>query len=101
MNIRTKNATAGGHGHQATYNIQGNIIKSGLAAGSADYVKGGFSGIFEGHGAYDVETFELAADLDGNSIDYSVIKPNDEGTPPTILGNNLTKYFEVRPPHTD
>ena len=95
MNIRTKNATTGGHGNQATYDINGMLITTGLAAGSADYVQaGGLVEYLAGHRDYDVKTFELASKLDN-------FPASSTGTPQfpvgAVPGDNIKKYFEVRP----
>lgn len=97
MNIRTSSVILGGHGNQATYDINGNLITSGVAAESADYVH---TSDKLGHLNYDVLPFLEAAELDGNGfvLDFDLGIPIPRISDPiTIKGSNLDKYFEVRP----
>lgn len=74
--MRTETGIAGEHGHQATYDAKGRLIRSTIAAGTADFrrpyarvlwstgtVPNGFA-----HRDADVVPFILALQLDGNPV---------------------------------
>jgi hypothetical protein len=99
--------TAGGHGHQATYNANGQLITDSncpvigpkdfpcVSAGSAD--KSHYSNVlFDSHLDNDVLPFIRAAQLDGNPVNRT--GPATDLTRPLIrVGENIQKYFKVRP----
>lgn len=91
------NVTANGHGHQATYNETGNIITSGVSAGTAD--RAHKSNIFgsDSHYNVDVRTFIWAMHLDANPVDcdFRCLSVSGEFVLEDI---NLTRYLSVRPP---
>ena len=92
MNVRT----TGKHGNQATYDIDGKLITSGVAAGSADYKDA--VGNNSGHQDYDVDTFNLAVELDDYSFEtIAGIKAYPLNIDPNGDNKNIDKYFEVRP----
>jgi hypothetical protein len=86
--------TAGGHGHQACYDMEGHFITNGVCAGTADY--GGNPTLFEHgvHVAEDVEPFVRALQLDGNPCVRSFTKL----THALIYdGSNMVNYRLCRP----
>ena len=93
----------GGHGHQATYDNNGNLIRNGIAAGSADFVSPeGMSGK-QNHKRLDVVPFIQAVQIDGNpcypkfvTIISSAI-PTNFTRPCLYQGENLNLYFNYRP----
>lgn len=96
----------GGHGHQATYDVSGNLITSGIAAGSADYVspKSVFDPETEEHRNLDVTPFVQAAQIDGNPVRTTnatdllpVLIPTRFSRPCLYQGSELNKYFYFRP----
>lgn len=88
-----------GSGMQATYDAQGNLIREGLAAGSADRAAPG-SGVnlsrIWNHMQRDVIPFIRAAQLDGNAVRptlfYSTLN-----APIVHFGPHLRAYSKVRP----
>jgi hypothetical protein len=106
----------GKHGHQATYDSNGNLIRDGIAAGSADFFspKGAFDEETELHRNIDVYPFIRAAQQDGNPVRPSNatdllinIIPTRFSRPCIYQGQNLETYFKYRPalpsgtiPHT-
>ena len=93
-----------GHGHQATYDSNGNLIRSGIAAGSADYSSP--NGVISTltHKNLDVFPFIRAAQIDGNPIrptnetDLLVkLVPTRFTRPCVFQGTNLNTYFNYRP----
>jgi hypothetical protein len=96
-------AVEGGHGHQATYDNNGNLIRNGIAAGSADFVAPeGLSGK-QNHKQFDVIPFIQAVQMDGNpcyprfvTIISSLI-PTHFTRPCLYQGENLNLYFNYRP----
>ena len=88
--------TSAGHGHQAMYRFNGALITSGLGAGSADRAS---PSIFStSHRNQDVRPFIWAAQLDGNPIQgNSTTFPTNLNQPILHDGDNLAKYFDVRP----
>ncbi|MFA7173752.1 MAG: RHS repeat-associated core domain-containing protein, partial [Kiritimatiellia bacterium] len=74
--------TSSGSGQQCCYDKQGHLITSGLGAGTPDRQAASIrSGFYLSHYQHDVAPFNIAWDLDGG-----------------VLGQNLSKYFTVRPP---
>ena len=91
--MRSK-ADADNHSNQACYDANGAIIRSGLAAGTADFVVGDL-GHSKSHVRNDVDPYLHAVHLDGNPGDTQ----NDNGLsrPCLYQGTNVTKYIECRP----
>jgi RHS repeat-associated protein len=74
--------TSSGPGQQCCYDSQGDLITSGLGAGTPDRQAASFwNGIFLNHYFHDVAPFNIAWQLDGGA-----------------LGPNLSAYLAVRPP---
>lgn len=74
--------TSSGSGQQCCYDKQGDLITSGLGAGTPDrQAASARNGLYLNHYNHDVAPFNIAWDLDGG-----------------ILGLNLSKYLAVRPP---
>jgi hypothetical protein len=93
--------TAGGHGHQACYDVNGNLIESGVAAGSADFsAPWSFNNWSLAHVNNDVKPFVWAFQLDGNPVERTNLGYNTSN-PLMIEGAYIEKYFERRPPHTN
>ena len=90
--------TAGGHGHQACYDDQGQLIRETVSAGSADRShKSNLIGE-NSHTNHDVLPFIWAAQLDGNPVEGTALPPNLNFTAPMLHeGAYLNKYVEVRP----
>jgi len=94
---------SGGHGHQACYDGDGNLIHATItsppaklaAAGTVDNSAPGF-----GHPDEDVWPFIEAAQLDGNPIENTNSLPSNISAPLIYVGENLIEYFKRRPPHT-
>jgi hypothetical protein len=85
----------GGHGHQATYDINGNLIRSGLGAGSADFSSPLVD--TDSHYIDDVRPFIWAAQLDANPI-YCPEFCGSGGVGDWVRrGTALARYQEVRP----
>jgi hypothetical protein len=85
---------AGGHGHQATYDGAGNLILSGVAAGTADRFESGTSA----HANGDALPFIWASQLDGNPVQEGAFL--NYGLSDPLLyesGENIEKYLRVRP----
>jgi len=104
--------TPGGHGHQATYDENGQLIRSGLAAGSADmsHISNLLVTDPNTHFHCDVEPFVWAAQLDANP---AVLRKDDDPTCLPVIpacydltepllhrGENLEKYLKDRPTPT-
>ena len=89
-------ATHNGHGHQATYDAQGNLITDTIAAGTADFASPLSSFRLRQHVREDVEPFIRALQLDGNPCIPNF--RNDLGRPCLYQGTNLNNYLQVRPP---
>ena len=95
----------GESGHQASYDINGNVITNTIAAGTADRYKpmtirlGWVAHLFvEYHYRYDVVPFLRAISLDGNPGVYNYrYAPTDITRPCIYQGPNLNKYLEKRP----
>jgi len=76
-----------GPGQQCNYDASGQLITSGLGAGTPDRESPSFINfLYTSHYATDVDTYFMAGKLDG--IDVTTGQ----------LGPNLRKYLEVRPP---
>ena len=95
----------GESGHQASYDINGNVITNTIAAGTADRYKpmtirlGWVVHLFvEYHYRYDVVPFLRAISLDGNPGVYNCrYAPTNITRPCIYQGPNLNKYLEKRP----
>ena len=98
----------GGHGHQATYDAQGNIITESIKAGTADYVSPSFSFIYGWHPAShrdeDVHPYIRALQLDGNPVhpgnSHGVLTksvPRNLTRPPLHVGPFTREYLLRRP----
>ena len=97
-------STNGGHGHQAAYSQSGQLILSGVSAGTAD--KRAPSSLLFGstdvidpfpHVNEDVIPFMWALHLDGNPVEQDTTTLT---RPIFHSGAFVDKYLEVRPPHT-
>lgn len=87
---------SGGHGHQATYDINGLLITDPkLGAGSVDKFSPEFG---DSHINADVLPFVRAAQLDGNPVEafLNAIPIRMEGKL-LHFGTHLQRYFELRP----
>ncbi len=91
--------TDGGHGHQACYDDSGNIILSGVSAGTADYVRPNkwVPRTLVEHSIHDVDPYVRALQLDGNpclqsttgaELNHAII----------YQGTNTQNYLWCRPP---
>ena len=95
----------GESGHQASYDINGNVITNTIAAGTADRYKpmtirlSWVVHLFvEYHYRYDVVPFLRAISLDGNPGVYNCrYAPTNITRPCIYQGPNLNKYLEKRP----
>jgi len=97
--------TAGGHGHQTSYDGDGDLIEDDgagdqaeerlAACGSADG-RYWFDVWPPNHWTDDVKPFIRAAQLDGNPVDGFDALNN----PLIRLGPNVQAYLARRPPHT-
>lgn len=96
----------GGHGHQATYNADGSLIVSSIAAGSAD--KTSPQSIWNGstveHRRLDVHPYVRALQLDGNPILTDNMLgiltdsiPTRLSRPCLFQGNDAEAYLDRRP----
>jgi hypothetical protein len=95
---------SGGHGHQATYDANGVLIETSIAAGTADFVapydKNDSVRIWSAseHRDKDVHPFIRALQLDGNPVHPNNKKVPTNLTRPCIYeGPNTDKYIEKRP----
>lgn len=90
-------AVGDGSGHQAVYDAQGNLIRTGLGAGSADRATPRFSGLgFLKHRDRDVRPFVWAAQLDGNPVNPLWLF-RDLDAALVYLRPHLQDYMKVRP----
>jgi hypothetical protein len=90
------------HGHQATYDANGMLIESPIAAGTADlfapYKANGKAKWNSNHREQDVYPFIRALQLDGNPV-----HPNNKTVPTNLTrpciykGSNTDKYIKKRP----
>ncbi len=96
----------GRHGHQATYDSNGVLIRSGIAAGTADKVSPAsiLNGSTSAHRDSDVKPFIAAIQLDGNPVRptnmtdwFTEAVPSRLNRPCLYEGKNLRKYIECRP----
>jgi len=88
--------TAGKHGHQACYSINGVVVTTGVSAGTADF--GHWTNFYRGgpsHVEHDVEPFVRALQLDGNPCKRINLKHLDHAI--IYQGVNCDKYLECRP----
>ena len=92
--------TSGGHGHQAMYNIGGQLITAPIAAGTADlyapFDSLGIPSSAKSHRDQDVYPFIRALQLDGNPVLPTDINRN-LNRPCIYRGPNTDKYVERRP----
>ena len=86
--------TTGDHGNQACYNSAGEIIKKGIAGGTADYAYAVWWNVFE-HEEKDVDPFIWAILIDGNPCRVNIM--NEISRPCLYQGSFLEKYIECRP----
>lgn len=104
--------TGEGHGHQAWYDADGNLIETTIAAGRAKKFSRGVSdnNTFESHGYHnteDIYPFVRAAQLDGNPVHpdgvildmgIDAIEMIHNFTRPCIyMGGNIDLYMDKRP----
>jgi hypothetical protein len=96
--------TENGHGHQACYDEIGNLIESGVSAGSADFSAApSWNNWSIDHVDNDVLPFMWALHMDGNPLKRTGtlgIILNKLTSPIIYQGQNLEKYLNRRPPHT-
>ena len=85
---------ADGHGNQACYDANGDIVLSGIGGGTADYFAGTI-GTVSSHVDADVNPYLHALHLDGNPGDTGWL--NGISRPCLYQGGNLDKYIERRP----
>ncbi len=84
--------TSGGHGHQMNFDQDGELLKSGISAGSAD--KAAPFPHWIDHGSMDVKPFVWALQLDGTPADQDGTTLTE---PIMHEGANFKKYSECRP----
>ena len=92
------NEVEGRHGHQATYDNDGNIIPNGVGAGTADKVSPRTSDPLSllGHLEADVLPYIWAAQLDANPVKGTIIF--DDLTRPLMHEDfHLKRYLQSRP----
>ena len=93
----------GEHGNQATYDAQGNLIRTTIAAGTADkrgpYDENGGLRVSVGHRNEDVWPFILALQLDGNPVHVRGIVDIPKAlTRPCLRQGTFTEtYLSLRP----
>ena len=94
----------GSHGHQATYREDGTLIRTTIAAGTADFNQPlSFSlsisgGVKEHHYINDVIPFLRALSLDGNPGVYNKrLAPTNITHPCLYQGPNIDAYISLRP----
>ena len=83
-----------GHGNQACYDKDGNLLVSGISGGTADYSPG-FWDTVAGHVENDVNPFLDAVHLDGNPGDTTLM--NDVTRPCLHQGPAIDSYISRRP----
>ncbi len=92
----------GGHGHQATYDANGVLIETPIAAGTADIAAPYYANDMlrartgDKHLTQDVQPFLRALQLDGNPVLPRDINRN-LNRPCIYMGLNTDKYVEKRP----
>lgn len=89
-------------GNQATYDASGNLITSGIMAGTADrfapYNGSGLLRLNFNHRDNDVYPYIHALQIDGNPVTpTSDFKPTALKHPALHQGANIIKYLECRP----
>ena len=101
--------TSGGHGHQAMYNIGGQLITAPIAAGTADlyapFDSRGIPSSAKSHRDQDVYPFIRALQLEGNPVHKissavglgMVDVPTNLNRPCIYKGDKTDKYIERRP----
>ena len=93
---------SGGYGHQATYDVNGMLIRSPIAAGTADMAAPYHANdtlrarTGNKHLKQDVQPFLRALQLDGNPVLSTDINRN-LSRPCIYMGLNTDKYIEKRP----
>ena len=99
-----RSEAVGDHGHQATYREDGTLIRTTIAAGTADYNHPWSFGmswgsvVVEKHYVNDVVPFLRAISLDGNPGVYSGrYIPKNLTRPCLYQGTNLSEYILRRP----
>ena len=99
-NMRSK-PVKGGHGHQACYDANRNLIMTTIAAGTADfYTPYIFLGIpnWTNHRDQDVYPYIRALQLDGNPVfPTNVVIPEQLNRPCLHEGVNTHEYIRCRP----
>ena len=96
-----------GHGHQACYNINGDLIVEGVSAGTADFSHPDNFILSPTHLEADVRPFIWAAQLDGNPVQGTpgpTSAPNDLSHPIMYQGHpgsKLDTYLTLRPIYAD
>ena len=85
---------ADGHGNQACYDQNGNLITSGMSGGTADFAPG-FPLTVKSHIRHDVLPFLRAVYLDGNPGERTMM--NSLTLPCLHEGDNIQRYIESRP----
>ena len=105
--LRSK-PVSGGHGHQATYDAQGNLITESIKAGTADIASPSERrklGRVSTHKYEDVHPYIRALQLDGNPIHpdnalgiITRFAPRNLSRPPLRVGPFTEQYLQLRPP---
>ncbi len=105
--LRSK-PVSGGHGHQATYDAQGNLITESIKAGTADIASPSERrklGRVSTHKYEDVHPYIRALQLDGNPIHpdnalgiITKFAPRNLSRPPLRVGPFTEQYLQLRPP---
>jgi YD repeat-containing protein len=90
---------ADGSGHQATYDAQGNLIRTGAGVGTADRASPRPYQLLRllAHRNRDVKPFVWAAQLDGNPVQPALLYSGID-RPITRMGEHIADYLRVRPP---
>ena len=98
---------SGGHGHQATYDEQGNLITESIKAGTADYATPSpkmYAKRLSNHRKEDVKPYIRALQLDGNPVvpvdssgSQSDFWTRNLSRPPLHVGPFTQQYLERRP----
>ena len=94
-----RSANPGQHGHQATYDENGDLITETIAAGTADFYNPlSFHGVKEMHRRNDVIPFLRSLTLDGNpSVQTSIGAPTQLDHPCLYQGSFIDTYIRLRP----
>jgi hypothetical protein len=98
---------SGGHGHQATYDEQGNLITESIKAGTADYATPSpkmYAKRLSNHRKEDVKPYIRALQLDRNPVvpvdssgSQSDFWTRNLSRPPLRVGSFTQQYLERRP----